>query len=143
MNKENKVYVDPLNITFAKFMEITTYIGLIVMVIFGLLYLFGLPGFVNMKHAISHWNLPVSKFWEEVKGIRVYGYSWFLTNLTAMDCLSMVGICILALAPLAGLVSGIFKTKGQKAYTIFFIILTIEFLFAILKPIIMPGVGGH
>ncbi|MCD6490288.1 MAG: hypothetical protein J7K20_06160 [Thermodesulfobacterium sp.] len=143
MNKKNKVYVDPLNITFAKFMEITTYIGLIIMIIFGLLYLFGLPGFVNMKHAISHWNLPVNKFWEEVKGIRVYGYSWFLTNLTAMDCLSMVGICILALAPLAGLVSGVFKTKGQKLYTIFFIILTIEFLFAILKPIILPSVGGH
>jgi len=140
---KNKVYVDPLNIVFAKAMEITTYIGLIIMVVFGLLYLFNLHSFVNMKVAVNNWHLPVSTFWKEVKGVEIHGYHWFISNLPAMDCISEIGICILALAPLAGLVSGLFKTKEQKIYTILFLILIIEFLFAILKPIILPGVGGH
>lgn len=138
-----KVHIDPLNLSFARAMELATYAGLVVMVIFGILYLVGLPGFVNMKLAVANWNLPVGEFWKEVQGIEIHGYSWFLTNLKGMDCLSMLGICLLALAPGLGLVAALVRSAGQKAYTIFFIILLIEFAFAILKPIIMPGVGGH
>ena len=141
-NKQAQTY-DSLNMGFAKAMEISTYAGLLVMLAFGLLYLFGLPGFVEMKQAVANWNLPVSEFWKKIKGIEISGYSWFLLNLKKMDCLSMLGICFLALAPLISLITVLFKIKGQKLYFIFFIILTIEFIFAILKPIIMPGVGGH
>ncbi len=141
MEKE-KIQIDPLNVAFARAMELTTYVGLAIMVIFGVLYLFNLPAFVDMKQAVSNWHLPVTKFWEEVKGTKVHGYKWFLTNLSAMDCLSQLGICILALAPFVGLIGAFFKSS-QKAYKIFFIIMIFEFLFAILKPIIMPGVGGH
>jgi len=140
---EKQVYVDPLNISFARAMEITTYIGLAVMVIFGLLYLFGLSGFVDMEQAIANWNLPTSEFWKEVKGIEIHGYAWFLSNLKGMDCLSMLGICMLALAPFSALVASLARAGGQKAYIIFFLIMIAEFVFAVMKPIILPGVGGH
>ena len=141
MNKEVKV--DPMNTAFARVMELVTYLGLVVMVIFGLLYLFGLPGFADMKQVIANWHLSVSELWKELKGREIHGYSWFFSNLTKMDSLSMLGICILALAPFAAMIAALFRTGKQKAYTIFFIILILEFAFAILKPIIMPGVGGH
>ena len=140
--KEDKNY-DPLNIRFAKTMEITTYIGLIIMIVCGLLYLFGLPGFVEMKQAIVNWHLPVSEFWKKTKEMEVHGYSWFFINLKKMDCLSMVGICFLALAPFVSLIAILPKTINQKLYFVFIIIMIIEFIFAIFKPIIMPTVGGH
>ncbi len=141
--KKDQIYVDPINLIFARVMEVVTYIGIAVMILFGILYLAGLKAFVNMKEAISHWNLPVGKFWEEVAKIHISGYSWFLTNLSSMDCLSMIGICILSLAPLAALVAAITKVGKYKAFAFLFLILIVEFVFAILKPIIMPGVGGH
>ncbi len=142
--KNDQVYVDPINLIFAKAMEIVTWIGLVFMIIFGVLYLAGLPSFVNMKVAIANWHLPVGHFWEEVKSVHIHGYHWFLGNIHLMDCLSMVGICILALAPFASLVAALSKVGGQhKAFVFLFLILIVEFVFAILKPIIMPGVGGH
>ncbi len=141
--KKDQVYVDPTNLIFARVMEVMTYIGIAVMIIFGLLYLFGLKAFVNMKSAVSHWHLPVGKFWEEVSGIHISGYSWFLTNLSSMDCLSMIGICILASAPLGAIVAAITKVGKYRVFVFLFLILIIEYVFAILKPIIMPGVGGH
>ncbi len=140
---KQEVYIDPMNTAFARAMELSTYAGLAVMIVFGILYLLGFSGFVDMKQAIANWHLPVSEFWKEVKGIEIHGYSWFLSHLTSMDALSMVGVCILSLAPLLGLVAALFRSGGQKAFTIFYIILIIEFAFAILKPIILPGVGGH
>ena len=82
MAEKNQVHVDPANLVFAKAMEIVTYIGIAVMIVFGLLYLFGLSSFVDMKAAIAHWHLPVGKFWHEVAGIHISGYDWFLKNLT-------------------------------------------------------------
>ncbi len=138
-----EVRIDPLNLSFARVMELATYAGLAIMVIFGILYLVGISGFVDMKQAVANWNLPVTEFWKEVKGVEIHGYSWFLSHLTKMDSLSMLGICLLSLAPLLGLVAALLRAGGQKAYVIFFLIMIVEFVFAILKPIIMPGVGGH
>lgn len=135
---EKEVYVDPMNTIFAKVMEIFTWVGLIVMVVFGLLYLFGLNSYVSMPSAISHWGEPASKFWEEVKGVRISGYS-FLTYLNTMDCLSMIGISILALAPLLSIIGALFRSK--KIYTVLLLILTAEFIFAVIRPLIMAGGG--
>ncbi len=144
MAEKNQVHVDPANLVFAKAMEIVTYVGIAVMIVFGLLYLFGLSSFVDMKAAIAHWHLPVGKFWHEVAGIHISGYDWFLKNLTKMDCLSMLGICLLALAPLAGILAAWPKVGAtHKVLVLLFLILVIEYLFAIFKPIILPGVGGH
>ena len=131
---KREVYVDPMNTTFAKVMEIFTWGGLIVMVIFGLLYLFGLSSYVSMPSAISHWGESASKFWEETKGIHISGYL-FLHHLNTVDCLSMVGISILALAPLFSVIGALFRAK--KVYVILLLILTAEFIFAIIRPLIM------
>ena len=144
MPEKDQVYVDPANLVFAKAMEVVTYIGIAVMIIFGLLYLVGLSSFVDIKTAIAHWHLPVKEFWEEVAGIHIQGYSWFLKNLSKMDCLSMLGVCLLSLAPLASLVAAWPKAGAQHKVMFFlYLILIVEFVFAILKPIILPGVGGH
>ena len=144
MADKNQVYVDPANLIFARTMEIVTYIGIAVMIIFGLLYLFGLPAYVEMKDAIAHWHHPVGTFWHNVVGIHISGYNWFLKNLTCMDCLSMIGICILALAPFVAILAAWPKVGAtHRVLTLLFLILVVEYLFAILKPIILPGVGGH
>ncbi|NPA49812.1 MAG: hypothetical protein GXO20_07495 [Thermodesulfobacteria bacterium] len=144
MAEKNQIHVDPANLIFAKVMEIVTYIGIAVMIIFGLLYLVGISSFVDIKAAIAHWHLPVVQFWQEVVGIHISGYDWFLKNLTAMDCLSMLGICILALAPFAAIIAAWPKVGAtHKVLVLLFFILVVEYLFAILKPIILPGVGGH
>ncbi len=144
MAEKNQVHVDPANLVFAKAMEIVTYIGLAVMIVFGLLYLVGFAPFVKVEHAIAHWHLPVSRFWHEVAGIHISGYGWFLKNLTKMDCLSKLGICILALAPLVGILAAWPKVGAtHRVLTLLFLILVVEYLFAIFKPIILPGLGGH
>ncbi len=144
MSDKNQVYVDPANLVFARAMEIVTYIGIAVMIIFGILYLVGISPFVDIKSAIAHWHLPVKEFWEEAVGIHIKGYSWFLSHLSKMDCLSMLGICILSLAPLASLIAAWPKAGAQhKVMYLLFLILVLEFVFAILKPIILPGLGGE
>ena len=135
-NKE--VYIDPMNTTFARVMEIFTWIGLIVMVVFGLLYLFGLSSYVDMASVVNHWGDSASKFWEETKGIHISGYV-FLHHLNTMDCLSLIGISILALAPLFALVGALFRAKG--IYIVLLLILIAEFIFAIIRPLIMAGGG--
>ncbi|RMF99866.1 MAG: hypothetical protein D6726_12280 [Nitrospirae bacterium] len=136
---ENKIHVEPINISFAKSMEVVTWIGIAGMLIFGVLYLTGISSFVDMKVAISNWHEPVTEFWQATKGIEVAGYGWFLSNLGAMDCLSMIGIAVLAISPLAAMIVAL--GKSDKAYKIFFLILILEFLFAIVKPLIMAGGG--
>jgi len=137
---DKNIKVEPLNISFAKSMEIITWIGIIGMLTFGVLYLIGISSFVEVKDAINYWNLSTIDFWKEIKGMEISGYGWFLNNLSAMDSLSMLGICILSIAPLVAIISAIPKTS-QRIYIIFFIILTIEFLFAIVRPLMIAGGG--
>ncbi|WP_456371472.1 hypothetical protein [Thermodesulfatator atlanticus] len=139
-----EIKIDPANIIFAKAMEVTTYIGILIMLIFGLLYLFNINSFVPMKDAVAFWNHPVSVFWHYTCNIRVHGYGWFLNNLSCMDCISMVGISILALAPFVGIVASWPKVGAtHRILTLLYFVLVAEYLFAIFKPIILPGLGGH
>jgi len=137
---DKNIQVGSMNISFAKSMEVVTWIGIIVMVVFGILYLIGISSFIDIKDAINHWNLSTVEFWKQTKGIEISGYGWFLNNLSAMDCLSMLGICILSFAPLIAIIAVIPKTS-QRVYVILFLILAIEFLFAIIRPLIMAGGG--
>ena len=141
MTNGQEVKIDPINITFAKTMEKVTWVGIIVMLVFGVLYLAGISSFVDPQTAISHWGQPTGTFWQDVKGIEVHGYGWFFTNLSFMDCVSMLGICILAIAPLVAVISSIPKAAKEKTFVIFFIILSLEFLFAVVRPLIMAGGG--
>ena len=134
------VRVDPVNVRFARVMEILTTIGLLVMIIPAIGYFMGINEFVSLEEAIKHWDKPAHNFWEEIKGIKISGYSWFLNNLTYTDCLSVIGIVILALTPLISLVVSI--PKAEKLYKVLLLILVIEFIIAILRPLFMH-VTGH
>ena len=135
-----KVEADPMNMTFAKVMEIFTVIGLIAMIIPAIGYFAGINQFVDLQEAVKNWDKPASQFWEETKGIEISGYSWFLDNLDYTDCLSVLGIVILAIAPLLGIIAAIPKSKGM--YAILLTILAVEFVVAILRPLFMQ-VTGH
>ena len=135
-----EVEVDPMNTTFARVMEIFTAIGLIAMILPAIGYFAGISQFVGLEEAVTHWDDPASKFWEETKQIEISGYSWFLSNLGHMDCLSILGIVVLAITPLVSLLASIPKSRG--IYTILLVILVIEFIIAIVRPLFMH-VTGH
>lgn len=131
--KGEEVKVKPMNTLFAKAMEIMTIMGLIIMVIPGIIYSAGISQFVDINSAIQQWDKPASRFWDVTAGIKISGYSWFMNNFTSMDCLSIVGIAILALTPLVSLLIG--ASKAERSYKIIFGVLIIEFVFAIIKPL--------
>jgi len=135
-----EVKVDSVNLRFARVMEILTMVGLLVMIIPAIGYFMGVNEFVSLKEAIMHWDEPAHKFWEETKGMKISGYSWFLNNLTYTDCLSIIGIVILALTPLISLIVSI--PKAEKLYKVLLLILVIEFIIAIVRPLFMH-VTGH
>ncbi len=141
MNDQRKVEVDPLNISFARAMEVVTWAGIAILLVFGLIYMFGAPSFVDMQQAVEHWHEPAGDFWESVSDTSVQGYGWFLTRLTKMDAISMVGICVLGLAPLAAILAALARSLRSRAYLLIFLVLTLEFLFAIVRPLIMGGGG--
>ena len=130
---------EPMNLIFAKVMEILTYAGMIVMVIFGAAYIFGMKPFINPSTVVSNWHLEADKFWEAIKGQPIRGY-FFFKHLSFTDCLSLIGISMLAIAPLVSMVFSFFK--AEKIYKIFFLIVICIFVFAILKPILLPHLGG-
>jgi len=138
MSKE--IRVDPMNTAFARTMEILTYIGLALMIAPGVAYIVSGTGYVKVEDAISHWDKPASEFWESVKGIEIKGYSWFLNNLSNLDCLSIIGIVVLAIAPLASIIAS--AIKADSKYKIILLIAVIEFVIAIVRPLFMQ-VTGH
>jgi len=135
-----EVKVDPMNTAFARVMEILTYVGLALMIAPGIAYILGGTGYVSVESAISHWDKPASEFWMSVKGIEIKGYSWFLSNLSYLDCLSIMGIVILAIAPLASIVAA--AVKADSKYKVILLIAVIEFIVAIVRPLFMH-VTGH
>jgi hypothetical protein len=130
---------EPMNLIFAKVMEILTYAGMIIMVIFGAAYIFGVKPFIHPAVVEKYWHLEADKFWTAIKGYPIRGY-YFFKHLTNTDCLSLIGISILAIAPLISMVFSFFK--AEKIYKIFFFIVICIFIFAVLKPILLPHLGG-
>ncbi len=130
---------EPMNLIFAKVMEILTYVGLIVMIVFGAAYLFGISSFIHPATVEKYWHLEANKFWEHIVGHPIKGY-FFLHHLTKTDCLSLIGVSILALSPLISLICASFK--AEKTYKILFLIVILIFLFAVFKPIVLPHLGG-
>jgi len=132
-----EVSIEPMNYVFGRIMEVLTVVGLIVMFVPGIIYVVTGKGFLSRELVVKNWGLKASAFWEKVMGIKVFGYSWFLSHLNAMDCLSIVGVCILAITPLISLFGA--EIKADSKYKVLIGILIIEFLFAIFRPILM----GH
>ncbi len=136
--KIDKIRIDPMNKAFARTMEILTYIGLIMMLIPGIAYIFGNGGLISVEQAIMNWGKPASEFWTAV-GVDPDGYSWFLDNLTYLDCLSILGIVFLAISPIVATISSLLRADTK--YRIILTVVVIELVIAILRPLFMHTVG--
>jgi len=135
-----EVKVDPMNTSFAKTMEILTYLGLVLMIVPGVAYLVMGVGYVSTEDVVKNWGKSTKEFWKSTKGIEIHGYSWFLNNLSYFDCLSVIGIVILAVAPLASVVAS--TVRADAKYKILLLIVIVEFVVAIVRPLFMY-VAGH
>lgn len=131
---KKEAHLDPMNVVFSKVMETCTLIGLTVTVICGFLYLIGINSYLDASSVANHWGKPAALFWKDAKGIKVNDYSWFLFHLNFMDSMSMIGICLLALTPLISVV--VLIPKSKKIYVILLSLLTAEFIFSIIRPLI-------
>jgi len=134
--KSEDLITEPMNLIFAKIMEITTYVGMIVMVIFGAAYVFGVKPFVTPAVIVNNWHLEADKFWRLLQGHPMRGY-YFFKHLGTMDCLSLIGVSILAIAPFLSLLGALFK--AERLYKILFIVVMLEFVFAMLKLLLCLG----
>jgi hypothetical protein len=134
-----EVKVDPMNIVFARIMEVITYVGLAVMIATGVAYMGGVSPFVEPSKAISNWDKPAVVFWEETKGITIHGYSWFLNNLSFMDCISVLGVAIMSLAPLFSIIGCI--TRADSKYKLLLAVVVVEFVVSIVRPLVMHVTG--
>ena len=83
---------------------------------------------------MRNWEKPVSQFWVSVRGQETYGYGWFLSHLRGVDSLAMAGIVLLSLTPLIALLSIVGRIRGL--YRVLLLVLIIEFLFSVLRPLI-------
>lgn len=108
--------------------------GLVVMIVFGFLYLAGVNPYVDSSTVIRHWDEPASRFWQEVRGDQVEGYAWFLSHLEGMDSLSIAGTCVLILTPLIGVLLMI--PRSRKIYLVLLLLLVVEFAYSILRPFV-------
>ena len=134
-----EIKLDPMNAVFVRTMEILTWVGLALMAMPGIAYIFGVTGFVGVSLACQNWYEPASLFWETIKGDKMSGYAWFIDDPSDVDCLSLIGVLVLALVPLASIVMT--AIKADRKYRIILGIVALEFIFGILRPIIMGGVS--
>jgi len=139
MEEKKTIDVDPMAIGFAVAMEKLTYIGLAVMLLSGILYLFGVNAFLDPKVVAAHWGEPATEFWAGTSNMSIDGYSWFLSHLGNMDMLCIGGVALLGLVPLFSILLALFRAQG--VYRILMLVLLCEFAFAIVKPLIMAGGG--
>jgi len=131
---DNRVEIDEKNVLFARVMKICSLVGLVVMIVFGLLYIAGVSSYLDVSRAYLHWDKPVSLFWKEITGSEVSDYSWFLSTIGHMDSLSMLGIALLAVTPLIGILFIILRSS--RIYVILLSILVVEFFYSIVRPFI-------
>ncbi|WP_456468680.1 hypothetical protein [Archaeoglobus sp.] len=137
---ETDVEVEPMNKIFARVMELTTIVGLVVMIVPGLISLSGENVYVDPIHTVNNWDKSAEEFWHDAKGISIHGYDWIFENLERFDCISLFGVVILALAPMLSILAAI--PSAPKIYKVILGIVAAELVFAIVRPLIMAG-GGH
>jgi len=132
--------VDPLNQTFARVMEIVTWLGLALMLLFGALYILGVNPAVPGATCAAHWHRSADEYWQTTQQITPNGYAWFLGDLSRSDNLAVFGVVILAMAPVLSILAGIRRAKGLCQALL--VLLLLEFTFAIFRPFLIGG-GGH
>ncbi len=137
---EREVEVEPMNSTFARVMEVVTYIGLVVMIVPGIISLTGQNVHVDPVYVVKNWDKSAEEFWESAKGIKIHGYDWFLENLEHFDSMCLLGVSILAIAPMVSILAALIR--APRVYRILLAILFVEMVFAVVRPLVLAG-GGH
>ena len=135
----SNVQIDEASLRFVKAMEILTNIGLAIMIISGLWYFAGLSQCADPQAVVRNWHMPASQFWSETQHIEANGYSWFLDNLDCAANVSVLGMAILLLAPLVSILA-VLPISGS-IYVAFYIVLIIEFVFAVIRPLLSRATG--
>ena len=125
---------DPSAYRFVRTMEIIATIGLAIVLIAGIAYLVGINNCVSPQTVVANWHLPASEFWQTTNHVEASGYAWFLGHLECAANICILGIAIMMLAPLMSILAALPTTRG--IYLFFYLTLTAEFLFTILKPIL-------
>jgi hypothetical protein len=133
------IKIDFVNRIFGDVMRTVCNIGLAVILLSAALYFAGINPNDNLNVEVMKWNEPATAFWKDVKGISVNGYSWFLSTFTDPESDVVIGISLLALTPLLGFLFAIPRTKG--ALRLLLLVITIEFLYTIIRPLI-TNIGG-
>ena len=123
-----------MNRRYASVLRVCTWAGLIMLLLFGSLYLAGVSPAHEVDLVVQHWDRPATEFWQAVRGEYVEGYGWFLQGLPAMDSLSMMGILLLAATPLISLCFMILRMRG--VYLVLIALLIGEYLYSILRPLL-------
>jgi hypothetical protein len=131
---------DPMNERFARIMSTLALVGLSVMIVFGILCILNLNSYITRDIAATHWGVPASQFWKEGKGIETGGYAWFLTRFEYTDCLAILGVAILASAPLLSVLATIPRCS-RKIYAYLMIVICLELTFSVVRPLFMAGAG--
>lgn len=135
----NDVRIDKASLRFVKAMEIFTNIGLVIMVVSGIWYFAGLSQCADPQAVVRNWHLPASEFWSETQHIDANGYSWFLGDLDCAANVSVLGISILLLAPLVSILAVLPLSGG--IYVVFYFVLIVEFVFAVIRPLLSRVTG--
>jgi ABC-type branched-subunit amino acid transport system permease subunit len=123
-----------MNRQYTSVLRFCTWIGLVIVLLFGSLYLAGIGPAYDVSVVMQHWDRPSTVFWQEVRGEYAEGYAWFLQSLPAMDSLSMMGILLLAATPLISLGFMILRMRG--VYLLLIALLIVEYLYSILRPLL-------
>jgi hypothetical protein len=128
--------VEDINVIFSRIVGVITYAGLILILVSSILYVLDVNTYVNPDKVVETWHLPAKKFWKENIGSELTGF--YFDKMIYSDMLIIGGIVLLAIAPVLGLISILFKTRG--AIRLLCLIAILEFLFAILRPLMQAGV---
>jgi hypothetical protein len=139
VNAEQKAYVDPANLRFARTMELLTLIGLAIFVVIGILYFSGVHDLDSLKTVTQYWNKPSAQFWSATTGANIGGVGWFANHWSCSDALCMLCVGFLGLVPFFSI--ALTLPKALTRYKVVFGILTIEFAIIIIWSL-MFGAGG-
>lgn len=136
-----KMYVPKEQIAYAKLVGLGSNIGIAVLVITFLVYIFGLvPGLVTPEQTAANWHLSTSEYLQATNSPS--GWAW-LGMLNYGNFLSLLGCAWLGIltiiAYLVFLVPAYFKQKDVP----FFTIAVVEVIVLVLAASGILGSGGH
>jgi hypothetical protein len=128
--------IEPDSKAFGAAMNWTAVVGLLVIGGGAILYLSGFYQYLSLNATLCHWEKPVSIFWTEIKDIETPGYSFF-RHPGYSDCICLIGVAILASAPLFGLAFAL--PKSRKIHKILISVLIVELIFAMTRQLLFSG----